>query len=270
MAKKRLSRRRKSKSLNGLFLIIIGVVILAALIGTSVYISTSKVVRNKETMCREDGFISRETALVFDATDNFTPTQKLMIERNIQNILENALEDERFILYVMGADIKKSRERQFVLCNPNDGKDKSALTANVKRLKQQWDELFFNRIMGSVSGTLESNHTANFSPILEMIKYVAIDAMYNSDAKQKRMIIVSDMLQHMPAYSHYRGAANYERFTALPYAQEQAPHLSGVDVTILYLSQPRYQKLQSASHISFWEKHITQNGGNLSRILRVN
>jgi hypothetical protein len=220
-------------------------------------------------MCRNDGFVSRETALVIDKTDVFSKTQSMIVKKEIRKIIENSKVDERFTFYVMGENTEQNIDK-LVVCNPSDGSDSSEFTANVKRLRKRWEDNFLNPLLESLSSVTDKKHTANASPILEMMKYASINTMYDSEALEKRMIMVSDMLHHTSSFSHYRKFDAYDNFKLTPYALEQTPHMDGVDVTILYLSRPKNTNLQTVRHVTWWESHILESGGMVERVKRVN
>ena len=122
----------------------------------------------------------------------------------------------------------------------------------------------------SIETITHDSKVSNSSPILEMVKYAALNSLYDSKSNTKNLIFVSDMLHHTKTYSHYKGDFDYEKFSQSSYGINQAPLLSDVNITILYLNRPKYNNLQTRSHIGFWEKHFNDNGGYVSHVLRVN
>ena len=113
----RRRRDKKRAALRGQLLLAFGMLAISAL-GYAIYIlNQQQVKRDIITMCRTDGEVARETAIVIDATDNFSPSQALLIKKEIQKILEGASVDERFTFYVLGERIGDNRER-FSVCNP--------------------------------------------------------------------------------------------------------------------------------------------------------
>jgi hypothetical protein len=108
------------------------------------------------------------------------------------------------------------------------------------------------------------------SPVLEMIKFVSINTMYGSAAKEKKIFLVSDMLHHTKKYSQYRTKPNIEDLDSSLYLKHSLPKLHDVDVEILYVSRPNFYKLQTRGHIAFWEKYIQKAGGNLVYVETIN
>ncbi|MGR5132169.1 hypothetical protein [Vibrio alfacsensis] len=271
MARRRSKRQQKKQSANtkGVLLIVLSMLILSGIGFAYWKVSGTTHARDKETLCRTDGFVSRETVLVIDKTDVFSKTQSMIVKKEIRKMVENSEVDERFTFYVMSENTDQNIDK-LVVCNPSNGSDKNEYTSNVKRLRKRWEENFLNPLLQSLSRVTDEEHTANSSPILEMMKYASINTMYDSEALEKRMVMVSDMLHYTQSFSHYRKLDAYENYKSTPYALEQAPHMDGVDVTILYLSRPKNANLQTVRHVTWWEHHIVENGGMVERVKRVN
>ncbi len=265
-----MSRRERQQAAHRKGMILLGGVILFLVAGAAAfyYYVEPTVKRDSETACRVDGKVSRETIIVIDATDNFNDTQALRIKKEIELLLSSAIIDERFSLYVLDETINQ-KSQKFGVCNPGDGSDKSELTSNKRRLKKHWKTLFYNRFTKAVD-ELIGNHTATQSPILEMIKFVSVNTFLDSRATKRRLVIVSDMLHHTQQYSHYRGSADFTKFSKTSYALTMQPLLEDVDVQIFYLIRENNISLQNRGHIEFWNQHILTNSGFLSSVKTVN
>jgi len=265
-----MSRRKRQQDADkkGIILLVGAVLLIVSGIFAFFYYVEPAVKRNPDTACRVDEEISRETIIVIDATDNFNHTQALRIKKEIGLILSSAIIDERFSLYVIDETINKESEK-FSVCNPGDGSNKSELTSNKRRLKKNWEALFYDRFTDAVDELIGA-HTAIQSPIIEMIKFVSVNTFLDSRATEKRLVIVSDMLHHTQQYSHYRGSPDYTEFSKTPYALTMQPLLEGVDVQIFYLINEKHILLQNRGHIEFWNQHVLTNNGFVSSVKTVN
>ena len=54
--------------------------------------------------------------------------------------------------------------------------------------------------------------------------------------QDRRLIIVSDLLQNVATYSHYTTAPDYEQFRHSPYAKFVSTSFAGIEVEIVYLN----------------------------------
>mgnify|MGYP000709866382 CR=1 FL=1 len=270
-----MSRRRNNKKnadFKGLLMIGLAFILFIGIGLFSLEQNKNAIDRDKDSMCRKDGVIARDTAIIIDATDNFSTSQALLIKKEIQTILEDALLDEQFTIYILDDQFNNEsnpKPAPLPTCNPGNGENKSELTNNVRRLKQRWDKDFYSKLYSSIDNLI-GEHSANQSPIMEMLKYASINTMYQSKAKNKRIIIVSDMLHYTKQFSHYSKTPLYESFRKLPYALSVQPHLDNVEVEILYLVRPRDVNIQNRGHIDFWTKLISYNGGKISHVKTIN
>jgi len=264
------SRRqnKKKQDIQGKLFILIAIFVLGLLSFAYYQAKSNEVIRNKISLCREDGFITTENVILIDATDSFNSTQALMVKKELKSIIENSTIDSRFSLYVINKNI--SDEKPLLeLCNPGDGGDKSELTSNKRRLLKTWQDNFYKKIITQVDLLIDLN-VAESSPIMETIKYASVNSFYDSVAKTKKLILVSDLLQHTRNYSHYKESINYDTFSSRSIANSLAPSLKDVDIEILYLYRAKDANKQNRKHISFWEQYFSDVGAVVTRVKRVN
>jgi len=267
----RRAKRKGNADIRGFAMIGFAVVMIAVIF---LFINQEKqghVSRDKASMCRLDGSISRNTVIIIDATDNFSNTQGLLVKKEMESLLESALVDEQFTIYLLGEDVDDSAFKDPIIsvCNPGDGSDKNEYTSNLRRLKKKWEEDFYLKITSTINNLI-GDYSANKSPIMEMIKYASVNSLYGSKAKQARMIIISDMLHFTNEYSQYTQAPSFESFKKLPYSLETSPQLSQVAVSILYLVRSKNMSRQNRGHIEFWNDFISSHGGKLTKVKRIN
>jgi hypothetical protein len=262
-------RKKKSDDLKGMILIFFVILAVTGFIAVYVSISSSRVERNQATLCRVDGEIPRETALLIDATEGFSPSQSLLISKHMESIIETSLIDEKFTFYALN-DNADTFSPLFEICNPGDGSDQNELTANVRRLYQSWETGFKQRITSNVQSLIDENG-AESSPILEMLKFVAIQSMFDSAAPQKRLVVVSDLIHNTSEYSQYSEPSRFEHIENSPYLRQVLPDLRNVDVEILYIFRSNLNEIQNRGHIQlFWERLFTEAGGRIISVEAIN
>lgn len=263
-----MSRRKKQKKSADIQGYVILTCVICILVAGGIYYVKSKseaIVRNPSDLCREDGFVSRETAIIIDATDDFNESQALIIKKEFEKTLNSALIDERFSLYVINEQLADNKAL-IVACNAGDGSDKNNLTSNLRRIKKAWKVQFHDKIVNQID-ELVGEHEAETSPIMEFIKYVSVETFYSSEAKEKRLILVSDMLHHTRSFSHY---TQTQKFIDSPYSIEVRPYLDNINVEVLYIFRPHHAQLQNRKHIEFWEQYFSQGNGQLTRVKTIN
>lgn len=261
----RRRQQRSKKQRQGYVLIALCVLVAIGAITWFVYTKSEFVARSAETLCREDGLVIRETVIMIDATDGYSHEQSMVAKQLVSELLDNALIDERFTVYAVSENMVDQHPLVQV-CNSGNAEGKSALTSNISRIDKRWREQFFDVVTAQIDALIGASE-ANYSPILETLKWVSAEVFFGSKAPQKQLIIVSDLLQHTREYSHYRGA-----FGQMPkgYAQSIHAYLENVDVTVLYIYRSDQYVRQTNAHVDFWLDHIGQSGGIVNRVKRLN
>jgi hypothetical protein len=261
-------KNKKKQDVQGKLFFIVGILILGILGFTFYQEKSNEVIRDKVSLCREDGVITTENVILIDATDSFNSTQALMVKKEFKFILDNSEIDSRFSLYVINTNI--SDEKPLLeICNPGDGGDKSELTSNKRRLLKTWQENFYEKMITQVDFLIDVN-VADSSPIMETIKYASVNSFYNSVAKNKKLILVSDLLQHTKNYSNYKESISYDTFSSRSIANSLTPSLNDVEIEILYLYRAKDANKQNRKHIAFWEQYFSEVGAVVTRVKKVN
>lgn len=211
-----------------------------------------------ETLCPTDGDYSR-TAVLIDATDALNASQVKTIREEINALRKRLTLHEWVGIFVLDEDNLVLPRPEVALCNPGDESTANPLYENPHQIRRRFEQEFRAPIEASVErlARLPSKPT---SPILEMIRAVALDRNFDS-TKNRRLIIVSDLLQNVPDYSHYRQDADFDRWRDMPYAREFLElSLLDVEVEVLYLKRTDARSLQTHGHIAFWEGYFDAVG----------
>lgn len=268
-----MSRRRANKKKKDDFIgvVLIAIALVVVFVGGYYFFSENKklVSRNKEDNCRVDGFVAKESVLLVDTTDSVNPTQYQAIKNKLEDMLENAIVDERISVYTITEDPEKNSPI-LVTCNPGDGADKSEWTSNKRRLKDNWEKKFKTKLEDAVGGILDSDLTKQ-SPILDAIKSVGVYSFAASKAESKQLVIVSDLLHHTAGLSHYRTPKiAFSKVKDSPYLASVLSNLNGAEIEILYLTRPKDHSRQGRTHLLFWEKYFEKSNGSITNVINVN
>jgi hypothetical protein len=97
---------------------------------------------------------------------------------------------------------------------------------------------------------------------MELIQAAAVTAFPgHADPSPRRLVIVSDFLQHTKEHSHYGTAApRFEDFEASPYARKVHTDLSQFHVSMLYLRRSGQERVQTPAHLEFWKRFFVWSG----------
>ena len=211
-----------------------------------------------KTLCPQDGDYSR-TAVLIDATDSLSATQVKTIHEEIGALRERLAPHEWVGIFVLDEDNLVLPSPEVALCYPGDESTANLLYENPRQIRRRYERQFRAPIEAALE-RLASLPPKRTSPILEMIRAVALDRNFDS-TKGRRLIVVSDLLQNVPDYSHYRTKPDFEQWRNTPYASEFLQlSLLDVNVDILYLKRTDARSLQRRYHIAFWEDYFDAVG----------
>jgi hypothetical protein len=207
-------------------------------------------------------------AILIDRSDPITPLQKQQVLQAIQAQIFAARAGERFDLFVAEGDAVNTLAPSVRVCSPGRGADASSIYQNPEMIQQAFEERFVRILEAELRKLLEPSSRQN-SPILESIKAAAVASFGAVDAATpKRLIIISDLIQHTALNSHYRGETDFEDLSRRAQWRSLQANLTSVKVTAFYLlrsnaRRPSGRPLQDRGHQLFWERAIRASGGDL-------
>lgn len=248
-------------------------VCVLALLGTGGWLfyqaRASVVAVDAHTLCPVSGPPTAVTAVLIDASDPISPVQTEAIRREVDALRDTLPRHGAFEIYLVGETIEATRQPLFKACNPGNPDDVDELTGSRKLVAQKWSTGFAEPMAAAFAKAVPHG-TEKTSPIMESIQSVAVTAFGGPKLNEvpKRFVIVSDMMQNTPAFSHYR-STDYDRFRSSGAATAMLADLRGVDVQILYVRRQAAQRWQGAKHALFWQAYLSAQGATVSRILSV-
>lgn len=267
MAYGKRKAKAKSKALYGYLLIGISIIVILAITFARLSLSNKEI--DKSTLCPSDP-VNIYSTIIFDKSDSYSEVQKLFLKRYFDTFKNSLDVGEKVSIFFLDDDRQLNMDPLLVLCNPDDGTNANPIYENPKKLKKQWTEKFSERLdfvldKGLTQSTLDS------SPILKLIQGVSINGFPTNDAKpsKKRLIIVSDMLEHTSEYSHYKQKVDFSKFRNSSYFNQLTSYLDGVEVYILYLPRKGAEHIQTMQHAQFWDEYISSMGGVIIMITRM-
>lgn len=255
---KRAKQRRRNEIVLG---VAVSLIILAVIAGVAYHFMTRPKGLNSKTLCPADG-PQGHYVLLIDKTDPLNFTQKQAFSIILKEFIEKRVPEGYLVsVFALGEDFKENATPLVELCNPGDGSNKSEFDANPKKLKAQYHSKFAEPMM-KLSESLVATHPANWSPIFEMLQLVGINGYRKQDVKgERRLIIMSDMLQNMPKFTMYKGPVEYSDFAASDYGKKAQPELTDVSVELHYLMNS--PQLQTKRNLKFWEDYFSKAGARI-------
>lgn len=257
-----MPRRRRSRLPKAPFIALALVLVaLAALVAIALI---PRAEYDPDSLCPTDGEYPR-TAILIDATDSLSVSQVKTIREEI-NALRNRLALNEWVgIFLLDEDNLTLPTPMVALCNPGDESTANPLYENPTQIRRRFDQEFRTPIGEAVEQLVDLPPKPT-SPILEMVRAVALDRDFDSTQK-RRLIVVSDMLQNTQDYSHYRADADFNAWQDSNHAKEFLQlSMLGVEVEILYLKRPDVRSLQTLGHVAFWESYFGAVGAKVNSL----
>lgn len=233
------------------------------------WVTANRVQLDPDTLCPVSGPVA-VTALLIDRSDPLTPIQELAIRQEFDAIKHAVPRYGALEIYAVNPTEAAPLEVIIRRCNPGDGSDTNPFTGNSTLQQKRWRDGFVQPIDELLQRMLLPGRS-DTSPILESIQSVALTAFPKllPATAPRRLVIVSDMLQHTSGLSHYKAEVDFEHLQQTPYWRKVRADLRGVEVSILYLRRETGQQVQNRSHIVFWQESIAAMGGVLANVRAI-
>jgi len=245
-----VSRRRGpgARGALGVVLIVLAMLVLGGLGGASFFLRAPPT--DPETLCRTDAPLAAHTIILVDATDRLEARHRRKLRAVLQQERARLAQYDRLTL--MRINVRRPQEPSilFSRCLPRPPEETNPLFENARMTQARWDEDFaaaLDRALRSAG----AGGPARASPIVAGVRAVAADPDFGAEIARRRMVLVSDLLEHDPeGFSLYVSQADYAAWRAA--APTGPPDLSLVDMRIVPLDRPEHAARQSAAVEDFW------------------
>jgi hypothetical protein len=151
-------------------------------------------------------------------------------------------------------------------CSTGSGRDiKSSLYGNPELADRLWHKNFADRI-APVLLKIQQLPPGKVSPIFESLQSInvtAFEAPLAEPTAEKRLVIVSDMIQFTPELSMYRGTPAFEAFRNSPYFLRVKTDLHGANVDVYLIVRETRRDVQKPPLYKFWVEYVGANDGYL-------
>jgi hypothetical protein len=204
------------------------------------------------------------TAVLIDRTDGISERQAGVIKNLIQRWASEVPKNGAFRVYEVTGNPGLESPKMSV-CNPGTGEDANPLISNPGRESARYKEKFGDPLNAMIVG-MQSDTEASVSPIMEAIQGIVIQE-FSSGAERRRLILVSDLMQHTPEFSLYKDPPDIQEFRKSPYGRKVEVSLRGVSVEVQILRSSSSK--QSDEVGQFWLDWLYLQGADLQPPMKV-
>ena len=216
-----------------------------------------------ETLCLLDQPLSGHTVFFVDRTDPLNKKQTQWLLREIEKSKSGLTSNEKLSIFsIIGSNDSFLREL-FSRCSPGSGKEANPLYQNPKKIQKYFEESFGKPLTKKLD-TLTQGTKYSTSPIMESIKILLNQKEFSPNINNRKLYIVSDMLQNTQEFSHYR-PYNFGELAKANYFKNGNPNLDSVEVRIYYVANnyPNARIIQNEKHRNFWLDFFNELGAKV-------
>lgn len=228
--------------------------------------------RDPETMCPDAG-PSQVTAIVVDTTDRIGAPTRLDILGRLDDLVANSQTDEKMIAYETSPVEGDSRPMppRLTVCNPGDPDSANPLISSPELIRRRLEERYKTPLSELFQELIEGEQSAS-SPIMETIQAISVTELARSSYAgiPKRLILISDLLQHSKHLSLYDDPLDYDVFTSTSGADALQTTLRDVVIEILFIHRQAHAQIGTTARlVDFWERWFDDQNGRLERVSRI-
>ncbi len=161
--------------------------------------------------CRQDGVIPAHTVFLIDQSDPFNVQDTHWVNQLISSESRSLQRYGKFTVLAISRDGGREPLEIFSRCSPGAPNAFTFLFRNERLTEQDWSEKFKLDLEERVADVM-LNKQANYSPLLEHFEAVMRRPDFAPFVENRRLVVVTDLVQNTPRWSHYRNGADWDDF----------------------------------------------------------
>lgn len=218
---------------------------------------------DKETGCRVDRQDPAHTIILVDQSDPFNATDLDWVRSLLDSEARGLERYGRLTLMVPNSGSPFDPVTVYSVCSPGSAAEANPIFQNPKMIAAAWERKFHAPMMAAADDALRDT-VAPSSPLMEAIYTIGDRPDFQDHVPVRKLILVSDLMQHSPGFSMYKSGADAEAYWAADLSKMQ-PGLSGVEVTARIV--PRQEYVLPLSEVKlFWRDWFTGTGADYSSV----
>lgn len=276
MAKRRRGGRRQrrsggsgvSKNTQAGIILVVALVLLGGFLATY-FMAKKDASHISQDFCRNDT-LPEMTAVVIDHTDKISTVQKASLERRLWDVSNNLEKNGAIQFFSVEKVGDRVLEPGVSLCNPGSEKEVNEWSGNKRLARKHYEEKFASILKEKLEGILTAP-TAETSPVMEAVQSVVVTSFIgeSNNAKKKKLVLVSDLLEHTDAFSFYKGIPDFDVYRKGSHWPSVKADMSGIDVEIFYLNRPGAERIQTPQLKLFWQMYFLEQGAGSVKFVPI-
>lgn len=210
-----------------------------------------------ETGCRLDRQDPSHTIVLIDQSDPFNATDVAWVRALLDDEARALPKYGRLTLSVPNAASAYDPVTIWTGCSPGSAAAANPIFQNPKMIEQAWQSKFHAPLMAGAEAVLIDNVAPN-SPLMEAMFTLGDRPDFQGRVAARRLILVSDLMQHSKDFSMYKAGTSWEAFEESG-LMNMRPGLEGVDVVARVVPRQEYA-LPLGEVKAFWQRWFTDTG----------
>ncbi len=191
-----------------------------------------------ETGCKLDREDPVHTIVLVDQSDPFNATDLDWVRTLLDGEARSLPRHGRLTLVVPNSASPYDPVQVFSGCSPGSAAESNPIFQNPKMIAAAWERKFHAPLMAQADESLRDT-VAPSSPLMEAMYTLADRPDFQGHVPVRRLILVSDLMQHSPGFSMYRSGADADVWAESPLADMRAG-LGGVEVVARIVPRQQY------------------------------
>ncbi|MBU2956805.1 hypothetical protein Q4511_16090 [Paracoccus sp. 1_MG-2023] len=208
-----------------------------------------------------------ETVILLDLTDPLSPAQHTQLLAWLEKEIDDAPRGTQFTMGVVSED-SADWGATSPLCKPQDASSANSFTQNARLIDERYQERFLKPLQSNLSRMVKASG-ASRSPIMESLQALVTDTPgFVTSNVPRRLVMVTDLLQHSDALSFYSGGdwASFRRSAAY---QRMGSTLGGAEVQIYQVPRSAEGVDDPAALEDFWLRYFEVQGAHAPHVKRL-
>lgn len=264
-----MARRRTKSNLKQNIIAIFIISVVVGLFGLGGFVLFQKKSEfsqlDPDTLCPKSTI--SEIVVLIDTSDALNKIQRESIKNKITKLVKSIPKHGGLKIYQIDGN-GEMHEPIATLCNPGDGTGESKLYSNPEYFKNAQEKVY--KTIKESLNEIDKSKTLNSSPIMENIQAIAVKDFDSRSDIPKRIVIISDFIQHGPEFSMYSKIPVISDFTATAYAKSLESDFHGVEVSLYVLnSKSKNYVINQNKLLKFWNEWFEYQGADEISIERI-
>ncbi|MEL6215932.1 MAG: hypothetical protein AAFQ99_09670 [Pseudomonadota bacterium] len=212
---------------------------------------------DQETACRLDRNDPAHTILLIDQSDPFNTNDLDWVYEFVDSEARALPKYGRLTVLTPNASDPYQPTMVFSQCSPGSVDDANAFFQNPRMIDDTWRDTFYTPLVGEVETAMVDTRQPS-SPLSEAVYAIADRADFQPSHGDRRVVLVSDLMQHSDDFSFYKVGADFTAFGETRLG-EQIPDMSDIEVVARIVPRQMYD-LPLNDVKAFWRAYFRQSG----------